>query len=161
MPVRRRPLRGPVEGFTFLETVIVLALVGTVLALAVPSYLNRMSTERALSAARTLAADLHVAQQEAVTRRAAVITTFLRADAACPGGEPAASYVITSASSVIKRTCLPADVEWAPVPAARLAFQSLGIPDTGMTIALRSMRSGRQYAVTVKPETGVITDDTR
>ncbi len=159
MPVRRRPLRGPVEGFTFLETVIVLALIGTVLAFALPSYRNRTSNERALGAVHTLAADLHVAQQEAVARRASVIVTFSGADAACPA--PAASYVITSASSVIKRTCLPADVEWAPVPAVRLAFQSLGIPDAGMTIALSSTRTGQQFAVTVKAETGVIVDDAR
>ncbi len=160
--MRLRPLTHPIEvGFTFLETVVVLALIGTVLAFAVPSYLNRISNERALGAAHTLAADLHAAQQEAVTRRASVIVTFSGADPACAGNGSAASYVIMSGSSVIKRTCLAADVEWAPVPAVGLAFQSLGIPDAGMTIALRSLRSGQQYTVTVKVETGVIVDDTR
>ncbi len=160
--MRRQSLKRPIEvGFTLLETVIVLALIGTVLAFAVPSYRNRTSNERALGAARTLAADLHVAQQEAVTHRASAIVTFSGADAACSGSEPVASYVITSASSVIKRTCLPADVEWAPVPAVGLAFQSLGIPDAGLAIVLRSARTGQQYTVTVKAETGVIVDDTR
>ena len=160
--MRRRSLKRSIEvGFTFLETVIVLALFGTVLAFAVPSYRNRTSNERALGAAHTLAADLHMAQQEAVTHRASVIVTFSGADAACPGSGPTASYVITSASSVIKRTCLTTDVEWAPVPAVRITFQSLGIPDADMTIALRSTRTGQQYTFMVRAETGVIVDDAR
>lgn len=157
----RRPLNRNPEGFTLLETVIVLAIVSIGLALAVPGYLNRASNERTLGAARTLSADLHMAQQEAVTRRAVMTVTFSAADPACTGGGPLASYVIASASAVIKRTCLPSDVEWSPAPAPALAFQSLGAPDAGLTITLRSARTGRQHTVTIKAEGGVIADDTR
>ena len=158
----RTPRKRAVQvGFTLLELVVVVAIAGTVMVLAVPGYFNHTSNQRTLSAARTLAADLHVAQQEAVTRRAAVIVTFLGADAACSAGQPTASYVISGTSAVIKRTCLPPDVEWAPVPSSGLTFQSLGMPEASFAVALHSRRTGLQHTVTVKAQTGNIADDTR
>jgi type IV fimbrial biogenesis protein FimT len=154
-------LRRPVVGFTLLETVVVLAIISVSLVLAVPSYLNRASNERALNAARALASDLQVAQQEAVTRRMAVTVRFSAADAACPAGRALASYVIAAASAVIKRTCLPADVEWSPPPTTTLTFQPLGTPRAGMTMTLQSARTGRPHTVAIGAGGAVMTDDTR
>jgi prepilin-type N-terminal cleavage/methylation domain-containing protein len=142
------------RGFSLLELVVVVAIAGSLLALSVPGYLNRASNERAVTAARTLAADLRTAQQEAVARRGDVSVSFSSSDQGC------ASYVMAGPSGLIKRACLPADVEWAPQP-AKLTFHSVGVPSGGLHATLRSARTGRQYTVSVSAETGAVTDDTR
>ena len=88
---RKTELRTCQAGVSYLETVLVFVLVSIVLGIGLPSYRNYTSNQRALVAARTLASDLRVAQQEAVTRRADITVSFSAADAACAN---APSYVI-------------------------------------------------------------------
>ncbi len=144
-----------------METIIVLAILGLLLVVGLPSYLNSASNQRVLTTARTLASDLHVARQEAVTRRATVTVRFFAADGSCLPERTTASYTITQATTVIKRTCFPFDVEWLSLPRASLQFQSTGAPPTGISVRVRSRRTGTAYSVVVAGETGVITDDTR
>ena len=153
---RRR--NAPPTGFSLLELVVVLALAALLLGLVLPSYSNYSSDQRTLMTARTLAADLRVAQQEAVTRRAPVSVAFWPSDASCGG---LSAYTISQESVVIKRTCFPSDVEWAPLPAKWLSFESNGAVAAGASLVVRSARTDRRHAVTVRAETGTITDDTR
>jgi len=155
---QRRP---HLTGFTLLETVMVLALVGILVVMVLPSYSNYASNQRALATARTLASDLRVARQEAVTRRATIAVTFAASDASCLPRTAAASYAVTHASSVIKRTCFPADVEWSPLPTGSLMFRSVGAPQAGTTLTVRSTRTGKRHVVTVAAETGAVIDDTQ
>ncbi len=148
-------------GFTLVETVVVLALVGIILVIALPSYSNYASNQRTLAAARTLASDLGVARQEAVTHRAPVTVRFAAHDSLCRLRASVASYTLSTASSVIKRTCFPEDVEWSPLPAGGLIFRSVGTPQAGMTLTVRSTRTGERHAVTVAAETGAISGDDR
>ncbi|MDR7533717.1 MAG: hypothetical protein QN183_03900 [Armatimonadota bacterium] len=150
------PYRGQ-RGVSYLETVLVLALAGVVLGLSLPSYRNYQSNQRALAVARTLASDLRVAQQEALTRRADVDVTFAASDPACVDRP---SYTIAQAAAVIKRYCFPADVEWSSLPAA-LAWDPTGIPQAGGTLRVRSSLTGKAYHICVAAQTGAITDDTR
>ncbi len=158
-PDDRRPQRGDRSAFSFVEIIIVLAILGILLAIGLPSYLNYASNQRVRTTAQVLASDLHVARQEAVTRRATVAVTFATADSACAAQRNAAAYTITQASTVIKRTCLPADVAWVSLPQGSLQFQSTGAARAGMTLRVRSARTGTTYSVFVAGETGVITDD--
>ncbi len=124
-------------GFTLLETIIVFVLVGLVLAASVPAYRSYASSQRALTAARTLTSDLRVAQQEAVTRRA-----------------------VSEGATTIKHVCLPRDVVWFPLPLA-LTWSPTGVTDTAATLNVRSVVSGKRHSVQVAAQTGSITDDTR
>lgn len=155
MPETRRLDAGR-SGFTLLETVVVLALVGLLLVAALPSYSDFVSNQRLEANARLIASDLRVARQEAVTRRAPVAIGFAAADADCTPS--AASYTLFGGPLVLKRTCLPPDVEWAPVPAVRLVFQSVGVPQTGMTLTVRSARTGTRRSVTISAESGAVDD---
>jgi prepilin-type N-terminal cleavage/methylation domain-containing protein len=147
-------------GFSLLELVVALSLVGLLLGLAFPGYSAHLSNQRAADAARGLVSDLRVAQQEAVTRRVPIAVTFSAADPSCAAG-PAASYVLAQDVSVIKRTCLPAGVDWAPLPKGRLIFKTTGGAQGPLHLDLRTARTGRQHAVSVEAETGAITSDVR
>lgn len=155
----QRSCRDPVAGFSLLEMLVVLSLLGIILTIALPSYSHYASNQRALSVAHTLASDLQVAEQEAVTRRAAVTVRVSPADAACPGG-PVASYVLGQGDTVIKRACFPSDVTWA-VPRSELVLQPTGVPRAGLTLAVESIRTGKRFSVTAAAGTGTVTDDTR
>jgi type IV fimbrial biogenesis protein FimT len=151
-----RPLPGRRTGFSLLETLMVLSILGIVLAVALPSYSRSASTQRARAAAHVLASDLRVAQQEAMTRRSAIRVTFIAADPRCSQGTP--SYVIGNPEAAIKRACLSADVTWDPMPDRPIEFQPTGSSDTSATVSVASTRSGRRFIVGVAEGTGVVTE---
>lgn len=151
-----RPLPGRRTGFSLLETLIVLSILGIVFAVALPSYSRYASTQRARAAAHVLASDLRVAQQEAMTRRSAIRVTFIAADPRCSEGTP--SYVIGDPGAAIKRACLSADVAWDPMPDRPVEFQATGAADTSATFSLASTRSGRRFTVGVAERTGAVTE---
>ena len=153
---RCRPLPGRRTGFSLLETLIVLSILGIMFAFALPSYTRYASTQRARAAAHVLASDLRVAQQEAMTRRGAIRVAFLAVDPSCSGSPP--SYVIGNAQAAIKRACLPADVTWGPDPSRPIVFQPTGASDASATLSVTSTRSGRRFMVSVAERTGVVTE---
>ncbi len=145
-------------GFTLLETVVVVALVGVILVVTLPSYSSYASNQRTLAAAHTLAADLRTARQEAVTRRAPITVSFAGRDGACGAGS-GGSYAMTHGGSVLKRVCFPDDVEWSPAPAAPLVFESAGAPRIGASLMVRSARTDERHWVTVAADSGAVTSD--
>ncbi len=147
-------------GFSLLETLIVISIIGIILAIAFPSYTRYAGDQRARAAAHLLASDLRVAQQEAITRRVDVTVTFSSEDAACPG-KAMASYWLGHAATVIKRVCFPPDVVWAARPFRPLAFTSGGGTGTSATLVVQSARTGAQFALSVSAGTGTVIDATR
>ncbi|HET9000130.1 MAG TPA: GspH/FimT family pseudopilin [bacterium] len=146
-------------GFTLLETLIVISLLGIALAITLPSYARYASTQRARAMAHLLASDLGVAQQEAITRRVDVKVTFSSQDAACPG--KTASYWLGNAATVIKRVCFPPDVVWGTGPRGPVVFTPSGRTEAGAALAVQSTRTGEPFALSVEAETGVVVDATR
>lgn len=146
------------SGFTLLETLIVVALVGVIMVVALPSYSSYISAQRALAAARTLAADLRTARQEAVTRRTPITVTFEGRDGAC-GVRAGGWYAMLQGGAVLKRVCFSDDIEWAPVPAAPVVFESAGSPQTGASLMVRSVRTDERHWVAVAADSGVVTSD--
>jgi len=62
--------------------------------------------------------------------------------------------------TVIKRACFPSDVAWA-VPQSELLLQPTGVPPTGLTLVVRSTRTGKRFLVAAAAGTGMVTDDAR
>ncbi|GBD30997.1 hypothetical protein HRbin32_02113 [bacterium HR32] len=65
-----RPSESARAGFTLLETLFVVAVLGVLVALALPAYQNVLTERRVQNVAREVAADLRVAQQAAVAKSA-------------------------------------------------------------------------------------------
>ncbi len=146
-----RPLPGRRTGFSLLETLIVLSVLGIVLAVALPSYTGYASTQRARAAAHVLASDLRVAQQEAMTRRGAITVAFFAADASCSGTPP--SYVIGDPRAAIKRACLPTDVTWShgSGPEASGPVLSLLLAMCGRKAALADLSGDGTEVLSARP----------
>jgi Tfp pilus assembly protein FimT len=143
-----------------LETIVVLAVFGLIVVLAIPSYSRYVSGQRLRTAARRLSADLRVARQEAVTRRGPVLVLFASEDPRC-GRDNGASYALATDTSALKRVCFDADIQWDPAAPRPLVFQSAGLPETGLSLTLRSAHTGRRHTVVVAAESGTVSTDAR
>src|SRR5688572_27127454 len=64
------------SGFTFLELLFTIALIATVLSMAVPVFSDAIDAQRTASAARYVAGRVYLARMEAVTRSASVGLKF-------------------------------------------------------------------------------------
>jgi prepilin-type N-terminal cleavage/methylation domain-containing protein len=137
------------SGFSAVEILIAVAVVAVIAILALPTYLNHASNRRLVAASRMLLTHIRATQQEALSKRVAISVNAARADVACPSG--AASYTMVAGEEVVKRVCLAADVAWAERPTATFTFDATGVPSSGATFALRSVRTGRTHTVTVTP----------
>lgn len=145
------------SGFTVIELMVVMSIIGILLLVGVPNYFNYASDQRVVTTAQTLAADLRVAQREAVAQRTPITVSFSAADTSCAAGSP--SYTALMGSTVLKRSCFPPDVRLASLSAARITFEALGMPQAGMTMVVRSTRTSKAIKLSVLAETGAVVDE--
>lgn len=126
-------------GFTVLETLFVVAVLGVLVALALPAYRNVMLERRVQNVTREIAADLRVAQQAAVAKSAeakCVGVAFLSnrvavyvvpEDASFNCSTPTAS-ALQSYGILITSQDYPPGVVVSPSPEDAVAFGPSGSP---------------------------------
>jgi prepilin-type N-terminal cleavage/methylation domain-containing protein len=122
-------------GFSSLELMIVVAVVGIVTAIAAPNYLNYMAERRLKGAARMVMSDLMAARQKAVSQNISVTVTFT------------SSYTYTIAGEAIARDIRNDYYDVTFSASANPIFSSRGTASLGTTVTLTSARTGTSKCV--------------
>lgn len=125
-------------GFTIIELMIVIAIVGTMMAIALPSFNSFIANQRVKSAAQTMYTTFTYARAEAIKRNDNV---FIVAD---DGNNWQDGWAI---STVATRTFAECNVATAPGDCLKIqqAIPNITIANTGIT-RINFLRTGRPAA---------------
>jgi len=150
---RGRPLR-PARGFTLLELLLVLAIVGVITAIAAPRYHASATRYRAEAAARRVVSDLTLARSRARASSASRTVIF---------SVDSDQYTIVGVRhpdrpSEDYRTVLSAEPYKAQIVSAafggseKVTFNGFGVPDSGGGVVVQA--GSIQKKVSLHPQTG-------
>ncbi len=149
--------RGRHGGFSLVETVLVVLIVGAVAMIAVPRYTNALLHYQAEAAAQRLAIDLKYARQTAIQTNASKTVTF---DAPANRYElvglpdpdqPAQPYTVGLADEPYRAKIKSADFGGN----AQVVFDIYGVPDSSGQVVIEA--GDWQKTVTIDPENGAAT----
>ena len=130
-------------GFTLIEILIALTIMGIVLMIVVPVFNSVLSTLMLNSAANQLAADIRLQQQRAISGDTDAVTYYILFD---PEQE---IYYLSAGVNTLKTVTLPAGVDLLGTNFSnnRLAFNLKGIPLPGGHVTLQQSRSRNRYVI--------------
>lgn len=140
------------QGFTIVELVMVVAIIGIVAGIAMPRFTSAADSNRADVAARRLMADLAMLRLAARSTSASTSVTFTTSTN---------SYVMTGAGRVVgeTNTVKLSDFPYsckiklpAGAASATLSYNQYGVPTSSMTVYIESGKFRR--TVTVDANTG-------
>ena len=144
-------------GFTLVELVITVLIIGILAAVAAPKYAHSLSRFRAETAARRVAADLRLAQREAESSSASRTIQF--------GVPTPDAYTLVGVKDINHADqTYQIDLSGAPYSSfivsinfggdADLVFDGYGVPDSGGTVVVES--GGYQRTVSVDADSGKV-----
>ena len=153
---RRRRGRGAARAFSLVELVLVIAITAMVTAIAAPRYANSVARYRADSAARRVAADLALAQNNASTAGRVQPMVFISRSYQMPGmahldGKSYGDYTVDLGADPYKVTRVAAEFGGD----ATVKFDLYGNPDTGGSVVIEVGDFRR--VVTLSPDSGRVT----
>jgi MSHA pilin protein MshC len=143
-------------GFSFVELVVVVLIIGIFTAVAVPRVFDSLVFYRVESAARRVKADLELAQQTARLKSATQTLTFsgtaYSASASVSDlNKPTAAYAVNLAAAPYELNSVTANFDSTAV----ISFDGYGKPSSGGTVVLAAPK--HQCTVTLDGTTGQIT----
>ena len=154
-PRRRRPSQR--TGFSYLEIVISVLIVGIIAAAATPRYADALSRHQAHAAALRIQSDLAYARRCAIARSQNVTVQFSTANSTCTLvginslDHPGQTYSVTFSDYPYRATIASAALGGD----ANVVFDLHGLPDSGGTITVQS--ASQQQTVTLDAESGKAT----
>lgn len=145
-------------GYTLVELMAVVVVIGIAVALAAPRFSGWMDVQRAGAGMRRFVADVHLARVAAI-RRGTGVTVELAASAACPGAgdgwHPADRWrLVADDGTVLKTTDVAADEPGVCLrtnQSAQLGFDSRGLlrPFANRTVEARAGSASSAVAISV------------
>ncbi len=127
------------KGFTLLEVIVVIAIIGIVSAIAIPNYMSWVSDMRMKAAVRDLKSDMNTAKLRAIRENASVSMVFQTATSSYEifvdngaGGGVANNWVRDGGEIRLNLATLPAGVTLPEVvfnAETRFSFNGSGLPN--------------------------------
>jgi prepilin-type N-terminal cleavage/methylation domain-containing protein len=148
--------RNPLGGFTVIELVIVMLVMGIMAAVAMPAFMDSLLFHRVESAARRLKADLELARHNARLSSTAQSITFTGSTYSLSGGvkdldNPTADYAVDLAAAPYELDDVAANFNGDQT----ISFNGYGLPSSWGSIFLTNKR--HQCIVQLDATTGAVT----
>jgi len=144
------------QGFTLIEMMVVISILGILLAIAMPSFSEALLSSKLRSYANNLVASVHLARSEAIKRNA-VVTLCASSDGTSCSGDWKYGWVILSAGDAVIQTQQAVDVNFKITGTnTTLSFQPTGVGATqdAITICRETPTTGSQERVVTISATG-------
>jgi type IV fimbrial biogenesis protein FimT len=124
----------PSRGFTAIELMVVVSVIATLLAVAVPSFQEQLARRKLEGAATELSTDIHFARTQAVSRNAPVSVTTT-----------AAGYIVADGATTFKTVTL--DPTLSLTSGITLTYDPMRGLANAVALDLASSRTGAQMRV--------------
>ena len=127
------------QGFTLIELMIVIVVLGVLLTIAVPSFNDSLLGSKLSSNANNFVASVYLARGEAIKRNAAINLCVSSDGANCTGGNWAQGWIVRAGDGTIiqRQAALPSGLimtESAGI--SSISFQPSGVGATSATLTL-------------------------
>jgi len=145
------------RGFSLLELVLVMGIMGVVAGMAAPRFTNATMRYRVALTARRIAADLGLARSWAKARSNSQVVAFdpagsgYRMAGVRPLGRQSPDYEVSFAGGPHQVTLVSVDFGGDP----NVVFDAYGAPDSGGTVVIQA--NGTQKTITLDAYTGKAT----
>jgi len=136
------------RGFTLIELMIVLAILGVILAIALPSFSEISLNTRLKAYANELVSSVYLARSEAIKRNAPMTLCVSTDGANCASGNWEQGWIVLDPNDVVIRqqAALTTGYSVTSTGGATLTFQPSGLTGTAsvMTVCRKTPKAGRQ-----------------
>jgi type IV fimbrial biogenesis protein FimT len=124
------------KGFSLIELMVLVVIIGIIATIGVPSYQNMMERGRVTSASNNLLGAMQLARSEAATRRTNVTVCASSNQSSCSGNDWSTGGLVITADDEVVRL-IPATNNVA-ITGAAITFRSDGTPTASGSIAVDS-----------------------